>query len=157
MFGFNVLFFLIGVTLLLIGVWAQIEKNSLYRYVSCGFSPFPSRKLLNMFQSVEPSIEAVLGPDVVADRCRLPHLHHRIQRLRRVVARKHHLPHFLFHFARFYENWNPSSGLLLIAELAGAVFAYACKDQLDQFIRQLLKDVVRRRTTFTVADRWLSR
>ena len=34
------------------------------------------------------------------------------------------------------------SGLLLIAEFAGAVFAYACKDQLDQYIRKLLSDVV---------------
>ena len=33
-------------------------------------------------------------------------------------------------------------GLLLIAEFAGAVFAYACRDQLDVYIRNLLNDVV---------------
>lgn len=33
-FGFNVLFFITGFLLLLIGVWAQIEKNNIYSYLN---------------------------------------------------------------------------------------------------------------------------
>ena len=33
-FGFNVLFFLIGFGLLLIGTWAQIEKNNIYSHLN---------------------------------------------------------------------------------------------------------------------------
>uniref|UniRef100_A0A1I7XCJ5 Tetraspanin n=1 Tax=Heterorhabditis bacteriophora TaxID=37862 RepID=A0A1I7XCJ5_HETBA len=42
-------------------------------------------------------------------------------------------------FLTFYSSL---LGLLLIAEFAGAVFAYACRDQLDTYIRNLLNDVV---------------
>ncbi|KAK6028687.1 tetraspanin family protein [Ostertagia ostertagi] len=38
-FGFNVLFFLIGFALLLIGVWAQIEKNNIYSHLNKVASP----------------------------------------------------------------------------------------------------------------------
>ncbi|CAI4229486.1 unnamed protein product [Auanema sp. JU1783] len=112
-FGFNVLFFLIGFALLLIGVWAQVEKNNIYSHLNKASKLYldPTYLLLIIgFITFMIGFSGCVGS------------------LRENTS-----------FLTFYSTL---LGLLLIAEFSGAVFAYACRDQLDTYIRNLLNDVV---------------
>ncbi|CAI5447883.1 unnamed protein product [Caenorhabditis angaria] len=112
-FGFNVLFFLLGFFLLLIGVWAQIEKNNIYSHLNKA-----SKLYLDPTWSV--LIVGFLTFSIGFSGC--------VGSLRENTT-----------FLTFYSTL---LGLLLLAEFSAAVFAYSCRDQLDTYIRNLLNDVV---------------
>ncbi|EYC09299.1 hypothetical protein Y032_0061g3266 [Ancylostoma ceylanicum] len=112
-FGFNVMFFLIGFALLLIGIWAQIEKNNIYSHLNKASKLYLDPTWLLLVVGLVTFVIGFSG-------C--------VGSLRENTS-----------FLTFYSSL---LGLLLIAEFAGAVFAYACRDQLDTYIRNLLNDVV---------------
>ncbi|CAD6196804.1 unnamed protein product [Caenorhabditis auriculariae] len=112
-FGFNVIFFLLGVTLLLIGTWAQIEKNNIYSHLNKASKLYLDPTWLLLVVGLLTFIIGFSG-------C--------VGSLRENTS-----------FLTFYSTL---LGLLLIAEFSVAVFAYVRRDQLDMYIRNLLNDVV---------------
>ncbi|CAJ0587799.1 unnamed protein product, partial [Mesorhabditis spiculigera] len=112
-FAFNVLFFLLGFSLLVIGVWAQIEKNSIYSQLNKASKLYLDPTWLLIVVGMVTFIIGFSG-------C--------IGSLRENTS-----------FLTFYSTL---LGLLLIAEFAAGAFAYVCKEQLDQYFRKLLNDVI---------------
>ncbi|CAB3406334.1 unnamed protein product [Caenorhabditis bovis] len=112
-FGFNVIFFILGTALLLVGIWAQIEKNNIYSHLN---------KASKLY--LDPTWSVI----VVGSLTFLIGFSGCVGSLRENTS-----------FLTFYSTL---LGLLLIAELAAAGFAYACRDQLDTYVRNLLNDVI---------------
>ncbi|PIC34765.1 hypothetical protein B9Z55_014321 [Caenorhabditis nigoni] len=112
-FSFNVIFFLLGFGLLLFGVWAQIEKDTFVNLLS-------KASKLYLDPTWPLLIVGFLTFTIGFSGC--------VGSLRENTS-----------FLTFYSTL---LGLLLIAEISAGVFAYACRDQLDNYIRNLLNDVV---------------
>lgn len=151
-FTCNVLFVLIGLAMLAVGIWAQIEKNSLYR--------LPARCSC-MFQSSESSVEAALGSHVGLYGRRLPDFRRWIQRVCGSAAREDFFSQFLLHRAgSVLIGVEHGSGILLAVEVVIAIYGYLNMDQMYEIVRQPLDDMVCSPLwirDLLLSDCWLSR